>query len=163
MASPLLLYLKYHKILQPETKVSEGSQLQRKPLLGPSPCWKCLQTLSHLNSVDIDLGHLSAKKIIWSGRYTAGVDCLGVQEGLTPDGCSDWADVRESSSAWFRMVHAASAAPRTTAAVSQCPHPRRLKPPLYYILQYCRSRAGQLWHGDKLDSYKVTLSVHIKI
>ena len=34
---------------------------------------------------------------------------------------------------------------------------------ILYILQYCRSRAGQLWHGDKLDSYKVTLSVHIKI
>ena len=128
MASPLLLYLKYHKILQPETK--------------------CLQT--HLNSVDMNLGHLSAKKIIWARRFSAGVDCAGVQEGLTPDGCSDWADVRESSSAWFRMVHAASAAPRTTAAVSQSVR-RRLKPPLcYYILQYCRSRAGQLWPRDNL-------------
>ena len=59
------------------------------------------------------LGHLSAK-IISARRFSAGVDCAGVKEGLTPDGCSDWADVRESSSAWFRMVHAASAAPRTT-------------------------------------------------
>ena len=143
MASPLLLYLKYHKILQPETKVSEGSQLQRKPLLGPSPCWKCLQTLSHLNSVDIDLGHLSAKKIIWSGRYTAGVDCLGVQEGLTPDGCSDWADVRESSSAWFRMVHAASAAPRTTPR-PQCPSVRtRADSSRRYTTYYNTAGRGQ--------------------
>ena len=77
----------------------------------------CLNTVS----IDVELGCLSAK-IIWDERHMAGVDCAGVQERLTPDGCSDWAGVRESSSgfAWFmpQVPHHAA-----RAAVSQCPHP----------------------------------------